>query len=295
MRLESSSPWVRILTSCAAVIGLATPGAGKHRDSAAESKRPIVVADAIEMTRLADYTYRQGGDPKGRVAQFSPDGKQFVIVLRKGNLRKNTNEYSLVLYRTADVFHSPKPNLLVTMSSTSNRDAIGMVKWLADNETVVFQGENPGEGPQVYSFNIHARRLRKLTNHPTGIANYDITPDGFAILFLADPPPEKPFEKEKIYPQGIVIEGQRLTDILAGDYSGNQLFGAEHLYIQSGEDAPTPIPIGTRYRLFDNSWISVSNDGRYAAICAYVRDIPEPWRQYKSTYMQDFLATNPPR
>jgi dipeptidyl aminopeptidase/acylaminoacyl peptidase len=247
------------------------------------------------MTRLADYTYRQGGDPKGRVAQFSPDGKQFVIVLRKGNLRKNTNEYSLVLYRTADVFHSPKPNLLVTMSSTSNRDAIGVVKWLANNETVVFLGENPGEEPQVYSFNIRARRLRKLTNHPTAIANYDITPDGLEILFLADPPQEKHEAKEKIYPQGIVIEGQRLTDLLAGDYSGNHLFGAEHLYLQRGEHAPTPIPIGTRYHLFDNSWMSLSPDGRYAAICAYARDIPEAWRKYRSWYMQEFFATNPPR
>ncbi len=293
MGLEGSSPLARILVLTAGIF--ATAVSGEPRCASAESKRLVTVADAIEMTRLADPVYRNGGDPKGLVAHFSPDGKRFVIVLRKGSVRKDTNEYSLVLYRTADAFRSPKPDLLVTMSSTSNRDALGMVRWLADNETVVFLGENPGGRPQLYSFNVRARRLRKLTNHPTVIAEYDITPDGREILFLAGPPPEKPGAKEKIYPQGVVIEGQRLTDILAGYYSENASAGAEQLFIKRGEHAPTAIRIATGHRLFDNSWISLSPDGRYAAICGYVHDIPESWHKYKSAYMQDFLATNPPR
>ena len=292
MGLEGSSPLARILVLTAGI--LATAVSGEPWYASAESKRPVTVADAIEMTSLADPVYYgNGGDSMGRVAHFSPDGKRLVIVFRKGSVRKDTNEYSLVLYRTADAFRSPKPDLLVTMSSTSNRDAIGIVRWLADNETVVFLGENPGGRPQLYSFNVRARRLRKLTNHPTVIAEYDITPDGREILFLADPPPEKPGAKDKIYPQGVVIEGQKLTDILAGHYSKNP--GAEQLFIQRGEHAPTAVRIATGYHLVDNSWISLSPDGRYAAICAYVHDIPESWHKYKSAYLQDFLATNPPQ
>src|SRR6266436_7007327 len=52
----------------------------------APSGRPVSVEDAIQMTQLADPDYFRGGDSKGHVALFSFDGKQFVVVSRKGNL-----------------------------------------------------------------------------------------------------------------------------------------------------------------------------------------------------------------
>src|SRR5882762_7660566 len=89
-----------------------------------ETKRPITVADAIGMIRLADPDYFQSGSSQGRVVQFSPDGKKFVVALRKGNLDKNANEFSLLLFQSADAFSPPKPDRLLTKSSSSNRDAI---------------------------------------------------------------------------------------------------------------------------------------------------------------------------
>ena len=103
----------------------------------------MTVADAIGMARLADDYYFRGGPSAGRVAHFSPDGKQFIITLRKGNAEQNTNEFSLLLFHTADALRSPKPEVLLTMSSSSNRDAIKNVNWLEDSETVaVFHGGN---------------------------------------------------------------------------------------------------------------------------------------------------------
>jgi len=52
---------------------------------------PQSVADAVQMTRFGDPYYVSGGRrPKGIVAKFSPDGKQFVTVIKKGNLQHNT-------------------------------------------------------------------------------------------------------------------------------------------------------------------------------------------------------------
>ena len=73
------------------------------------TKRPVTVADSIQMTRLGDPSYTDGAPSKGIVAKFSPDGKHFVVILKKGNLEANTNEYSLVLFQTAEVFQSPEP------------------------------------------------------------------------------------------------------------------------------------------------------------------------------------------
>src|SRR5579859_6445262 len=50
------------------------------------TKRPVTVADSIQMTRLGDPSYTDGAPSKGIVAKFSPDGKRFVVVLKKGNL-----------------------------------------------------------------------------------------------------------------------------------------------------------------------------------------------------------------
>ena len=102
------------------------------------------MSDAIRMTVWADLQYFLGGTPGNRVGIFSPDGQKFIVVVRRGNLRDNTNEYSLLLFRTKDAFNSPKPEVLITMSSSSNREGVENVKWLNDNETVAFLGEDGG-------------------------------------------------------------------------------------------------------------------------------------------------------
>ncbi len=47
-------------------------------------KKPVAVLDSIEMIRVADAATTTAVSPDQRlVAHFSPDGKQFVVVLRK--------------------------------------------------------------------------------------------------------------------------------------------------------------------------------------------------------------------
>src|SRR5258708_6777227 len=41
-------------------------------------KRPVTVADVIQMTRFGDTSYTAGLSSKGIVGRFSPDGKRFV-------------------------------------------------------------------------------------------------------------------------------------------------------------------------------------------------------------------------
>src|SRR5260370_17646957 len=83
-------------------------------------KRPVTVADSIRMTRLGDRLYDWGGPSKGLVAKFSPDGKRSVVVLRKGKLETNKNDYSLILFETNRAFNSPHPRALLFMSPSSH-------------------------------------------------------------------------------------------------------------------------------------------------------------------------------
>src|SRR5260370_6981398 len=129
------------------------------------------------MTKLGGPEYWIGGSSLGRVAQFSPDRRKFVVLLRRGNLEQDANVYSLLLWQTAEALRSPVPLVLLTMSSSSNREAIRDVTWLDDNETVAFLAEHPRELRQLYTFNTRAHGLKKRTNHPTSLISYSITPN----------------------------------------------------------------------------------------------------------------------
>lgn len=158
---------------------------------AGPTKRPVTVADSIQMTRLGDVEYTGGAPSRGIVAKFSPDGTRFVVILKKGNLKANTNEYSLVLFQTAEVFQSPEPQVLVSLASSSNRPAINNVLWLDDNDTILFLGELHGEPTQVYSLKCSSKTLTKLTSHGTNLTSFRSTASGGVIVYTAKNPADR--------------------------------------------------------------------------------------------------------
>ena len=249
-------------------------------------KRPITVSDGVTMTRWAG-TGSFSGDDSGHVASFSPDGKRLVLVLRKGNLEQNTNDFSLLLYRTAEALEAPKPEVLLTMSSSSERDAISEVRWLADNDTLVFLGEQPGKVPQVYSFQIGKRMLKKLTSQPTAVVDYDITRDGRTMAFSAEPP--KIVAKERGLSREIVIEGQDLDRIVAGDYSSPQ---GNKLFWEVAGAPPQAVHVAQGYSP-GRGPILLSPDGRYLLFPAGLTNdrVPPEWGGYDDDRLRQIFAT----
>src|SRR5882762_236463 len=250
-----------------------------------QQKRPITVADAVEMTRLEDTSFISGNSS---VAHFSPDGTKFVVVLRKGNIKRKTNDFSLLLYKTADAFHSPRPELLLKMSSTSIRDAISMIRWLADNETLVFLGENPSEKPQVYTFSLKSRGLKRVTDHPNTIYDYAITDDGRALAFRAASPSMEALYPEQSPLKDVVIDGQDLFSLIRGDYSEPE---GQQVFWQASDGPARRIPVGVEYFV---PWgtLSISPDGQYVIFPAIPRTPPAEWASYREKYdrMQQIFA-----
>ncbi|HET8925253.1 MAG TPA: prolyl oligopeptidase family serine peptidase [Candidatus Acidoferrum sp.] len=275
--------WTRLsrllIPSTLCVLG-ALPASGQ--DNSGQGKRSITVSDAIEMTRVGEPDLFSESESKERVARFSPDGRQFVLVLKKGNVERNINEYSLLLFQTGEAFHSPKPIVLLTMSSSSNRDALHGVKWLNDNETLAFVGEKSGEPSQVYTFNIRTEVLTRRTNHPTAINHYDITSDGQEIVFAADPQPSTIAGKVKGHEDVIVVADQGLSDLLAGDCPKPSW--QNKLFLQKSNESPTFIPVDDA--IYHSNPVSISPGGRYALIAVYVRDVPTEWGAYKDEDIQ---------
>src|SRR5215469_6068546 len=152
-------------------------------------KRCVTVADTITMTQFAGSDYNVGSVGNHGVAQFSPDGKRFVILVKKGVLENNTNKYSLLLYKTDEALHSPRPEVLVSFSSNSNRPGIQETQWI-NNRNIAFLAENPGEFQQLYTVDCRTKRLTKLTNHATNLVSYVMSADGSRVFFLASRRPE---------------------------------------------------------------------------------------------------------
>jgi len=275
--------WVGLI--CVSWIMVASAAAG----STLAPKRKVTVEDTVTMTRWVDQGYFFGGEPDGPVGIFAPDKTRFVVLVEKGNIENNLNEYSLLMFRTTDVFRDPQPMVLLTMSSSSNRDAISNVKWL-DNETVTFLGENPGQLPQVYSFNTRSRELRKLTNHPTAIVAYDISRDGRTIVYKADPPARPILDTADTRRDGIVVTTQYPTDLLLADCRPDQTVyaGKKELFLQFASGTSYMIP--TRDIVFGYQMLSVAPNGRYALIASFVDDIPASWSEYEDSLLHPFIV-----
>jgi len=249
------------------------------------TKRPVTVADSIEMTRLGDPIYTEGALSNGIVAKYSPNGKRFVVVLKKGNLEANTNEYSLVLFQTAEVFQSPKPQVLVSMASSSNRPGIDNVLWLDDNDTILFLGENPGETAALYSLKCSSRALIRLTNHATNITSFVATANGQVIVYASESPVAT-FLTESVARKGLAVANELVTDLIRESHGGNENDN-HYLFIKRlGEDSETRIVI--HGQVADRPPMSLSPDGAHLLLQTEAAHVSNTWNEYEDQYLNWF-------
>lgn len=257
-------------------------------ESATEGKRRISVPDTIRMVSWVNESYFLGGQPDGPVGLFSPSGAQFVILVARGNIESNTNEYSLLLFRTGDVFRTPKPRVLISLSSSSNRPAIRHVKWMTEG-TLLFIGQNSSTIAQVYRFDLQTNRLEPLTNSFTAVEAFDISRDGRRLVYEAAVLPERRLESKAAQRHGIVVSEEDPTNILIRSDCPERESGTTlGLFIQT---------VGNKTaKIASNDFLSealpliISPKGRYAVLVAYARDIPPQWSEYKDKLLHPYIV-----
>jgi dipeptidyl aminopeptidase/acylaminoacyl peptidase len=254
----------------------AVAGTNQVKTEGASVKRPVTVPDFIQMTRLRD------------LAKFSPDGKRFVVFLKKGNLETNTNEYSLLLFETDEVFRSPTPRVLLSMSSSSNRPAIQNVLWLDDNDTILFLGEHPGETTQLYSLKCRSKELKKLTNHATNLSSFVAGGKGGEIVFAAENP-ELSFVNEDTARKGINVTSELLSDLIAGKHGGGEDDDHTLFIKQAGSEAETRITTEGRVGWYSGMWLSP--DGRHLVVETQATHFPDAWTEYEGELLKGSRPT----
>lgn len=253
--------------------------------AAGESKkRTVTVADSIQMTRFGDPIYVDGAPSKGIVANFSPDGKSFVVLLKKGNLETNTNEYSLVLFETGESFQSPKPRVLVSLASSSNRPAIDHVRWLDDDDTILFLGERPREQTELYSLKCSTKEMTKLTSSATYLTSFVATESGEQIAYTAKNP-FSTFLTENALRNGIAVTNERITDLIRGGYGGTES-GDDSLFVKRlGQESAAQIAIQGRLGVGAPE-MRLSPDGTHLLIQTEAAHVSNAWSAYEDQFLQ---------
>jgi dipeptidyl aminopeptidase/acylaminoacyl peptidase len=252
-----------------------------HVDAAAAddiAKHRVTVADTIRMTTLPENAHAAGDISTGRFARFSPDGKRFVVVTQKGDPETNDNEFSLLLFKTAEVFRHPVPIVLVSMRSHSNRDAIKNVRWMG-NEKLYFIGEAHDAG-QVYSVNAVTRALKRLTSHSTSVVDFDVDPKSEAVVYAAAPgPPDEKFALEKFnHGFAITIETPDSLPRTKAEFQEPDETQGEEVFVKYPGEKESAVVLADRYMPFKP--ISIAPDGRHAVIAVLLRDVPPSWIEY---------------
>jgi dipeptidyl aminopeptidase/acylaminoacyl peptidase len=248
----------------------------------AQKRRPVTVADAIQMTIPGDSSYARGGYAV-HLAEYSPDGTKFVVVLRKGDLEEGINRFSLLLWRTAAVFDSSAPDVILTMASSSNRDAIESVSWSKDNETVAFLGERPHEHHQLYTVNVRTRRVRQLTAGSADVVAYSMSADGDTIAYLVEASLEGLWN-DKTRREGVTFSPeQSVWSLVRGVKNSDRYL----LFVGKEGNTRELATVGAIPRPAPNSayvGLSLSPDGEYVAVLTNVGYPPETWKDYKGPW-----------
>ena len=262
-------------------------GVRAQATSASPDMRPVTVRDAIEMTKLGDLDLYWGSPFLDRLAHFSPDGKKVVIVARQGNLKSNTKDYSLLLWRTDQLLHSPPPKTIVTMSSSSNRQGIKDLRWLSDSDTLEFLGEHPGELQQVYAYSIRRRQLTKITHQDTNVLSFSVTPNGQAVAYVAEVP-TRTMWTEKAGREGIVVSTQELSRLIRDETSDGTGRDCKLFLMRNGalrELNASAIDV-------QHSNIFLSPDGKFILVASNVQEVPALWEEYSDPEIQRLVSQN---
>jgi hypothetical protein len=253
--------------------------------TAGSLSRSVTVRDCIRMIQLGDLDV-DGHSARYNVARFSPNGDRFVILVKKGNLEQNTNDYSLLIFQTSAVRGKTvpfSPENLLSLSSSSSRPGIQQVRWI-DDHTVAFLGEAPGEITQLYTIDCNTKEVKKITDHRTSLTAYAINADGGSFFFIAERAVESLFNAQARR-HGVVVSTQWLLDLITLESRFQSTRSFELFAKQRRGDREIRInTVGSLVR--PRLWLSPNS--RYLVVQTSITESPPAsWREYKNQKLKN--------
>jgi len=229
-----------------AALGLVSALGGQPPGLAAQSPRPMTLADLVQLPRVTD-------------PQLSPDGGTVAFLIARADWKANR----LVphVWRQATAGGAPVQMTGGDTGETSPR-------WSPDGKQILFLARRPPDNrPQVFVMPAEGGDARQLTHHATALAAPMWSPAGDSVYFVAedqraaDPDREKLRDDVYAYDENytqrhlwrVDVASGAESAITSGDFSVNGYRVArdgQHIVVQR---APTPLA-GDSYR--SDVWIT---------------------------------------
>jgi Prolyl oligopeptidase family/WD40-like Beta Propeller Repeat len=264
--------------------------------------RDATVSEGLEMTTIASPVVTAGTPPcvaqfynAASMATFSPNGKRFVIVLRRGDVSRNLIDYTMLLGETTDSgTGTPRP--ILQMSSSSLRAAIDSdtISWSRDSNSLTFLGERPGGHHNIYELNVTTGSLKLRAAYPGGdIISYSRDARGDAMAYDVALKYEESLWNAQTARHGLAVTWQSLSDVESGVIRWHTRPQAA-LLVQSARGTKTIQPPAGSFFPYSpeesqsDRGISMSPNGRYIVLLATipVGKIPNAWQEYRDPWVE---------
>lgn len=163
------------------------------------------IRHAVEMTRIHAF----GVTPDNKVAAISPDGKKAAIVIWRGDIERNTNVFSLLIYDMSKL-REQRPDPVLSWDFPGDPEEqftspIAHIRFLQDNRTVSFLGRKDGAQAQVYTVDVYTRELRQLTDHPSAVRSYVMGDHGKVLAYSAVAPSSEGLATNPLIEDGVFL------------------------------------------------------------------------------------------
>jgi fermentation-respiration switch protein FrsA (DUF1100 family) len=258
----------------------------------ASDKQPIDVADLSRFATIGNPWSLEWDDEMSSlpVAIYSGDRKYVAVVVRGGNPDRGTNDGRLLVYRVSKLLDGAAPEVLAEFASATNYQPIAQVRWLADNETLMFAGTDKAGPSQIYSVDMRTRSVRQRTQHTAQLVWYDAVPSGERVLMLSE------VQKQPIADTPLCkLRGCRVTADAMRDAEDGVLAGSTSISLYDSTTDVTKILSRTESahvsikRCANSLEGGVSPDGRFALRrCELHAPLPQ-WTEYHDPDLQRCL------
>jgi hypothetical protein len=286
---------LRDLGRIASVLLIVAYSAAVLSQEGAPTKRPFNVRDSIELVHIMDpapsTTPGTPDEPPTPEPIYSPDGRYFLLVTLRGELRTNCLKSAVWMFdsRAVQEYVShrstlrPEPKQLVVMSAPSNVPVIQDVRWVRGSQKISFLAKNGGPYQRLFVLDLESGVIKAITPDGLYVTGYDIQGDSVAYTVLVLP-------NKTIFGQKMLAVGQKsVTDLLypdppsLADLTSTQLAqypSALHLQ-RAGKEMGLHFTMdGNPIELYIPT-LSLSVSGKYLVTVASIRNVPPAWEKYQ--------------
>jgi dipeptidyl aminopeptidase/acylaminoacyl peptidase len=266
----------------------------------------MTVRDSIEKVIFVEDAFN--GE---KAATFSPDGRYFFVITKRGLLRSGELESTIWLFDSAAASralkrssggHTPDVRSFVKMGTLSNGDPITEARWAADSKTIAFLGRNNNNDERhLFVLSVKGGRLKQLSPNGVDVTAFDHAKNKFVFTTVPSVTSSQLYQSGgPTLPNIQIGTGVSLFSLLYPKWERftfggrrRELWQVRNDKISPVVDSATSAPIS----LFGESHpplLALSPSGRYAVVADRVAHVPPTWESYESRYPFNKIVADKP-